>query len=396
MKPSEYLEGKDFSLVLGGPFFQLLRKVHLTGNALELIKQRTIIIALVAWLPLFILSFINGQAWGEGSKLPFIEDLEVHIRFLIAMPLMIIAELVVHQRMQVVVKEFGERNLIPASATEKFNHAITSALKLRNSKFAEGFILAITYVIGYNLVWHQSMAVDSTAWYSEPAVGKSNLSLAGTWFRYVSLPIFQFLFLRWYYRIFIWSRFLFHISRIKLRLVPTHPDYVGGLGFLSNTIYAFMPLALAHGAVLAGMISNHIFHDGDALLDFKVEIIIISMMVLCVVVLPLFFFSSQLTDAKRIGSIDYGKFAARYVQSFDAQWIQGQIHTDEVLSHTQEIQGLADLGNSFQVIEKMQFVPIKRNDLLMLVVITIAPVLPLVLTMMPLSEVIKMLSGILF
>jgi hypothetical protein len=120
------------------------------------------------------------------------------------------------------------------------------------------------------------------------------------------------------------------------------------------------------------------------------------MMVLCVVVLPLFFFSSQLTDAKRIGSIDYGKFAARYVQAFDAQWIQGQINSDKVLSHTQEIQGLADLGNSFQVIDKMQFVPIKRNDLVMLVVITIAPMLPLVLTMMPLSEVIKMLSGILF
>jgi hypothetical protein len=58
--------------------------------------------------------------------------------------------------------------------------------------------------------------------------------------------------LRWYFRIFIWMRFLWQVSRIELSLVPTHPDRVGGLGFLGNTVYAFTPLAVAHGAQLAG------------------------------------------------------------------------------------------------------------------------------------------------
>lgn len=396
MKPSEYLEGKDFSIVLGGPFFQLLRKAHLSGNALELIKQRTVIIALLAWLPLFILSVIKGQAWGEGTNLPFIEDFEVHIRFLIAVPLMIVAELLVHQRMRMVVVQFEERHLIPEPSLAHFHKAIGAALRLRNSIFAELFIIVLIYVIGYNVVWERSMAVETTAWFSEPSVGKGELSLAGIWFRYVSLPLFQFLLLRWYYRIFIWARFLFQVSRIKLRLVPTHPDYVGGLGFLSNVVFAFIPLAVAHGAVIGGMISNHIFHEGATLLDFKISIIVIVVIVLLLVVLPLFFFSAQLNDTWRMGCIEYGKLASRYTQAFDVRWIRENSNPENVMANTADIQGLADMANSYSIVEKMQSIPIKRNDIIMLTLATIAPILPLVLTMMPLSELIKILSGVLF
>lgn len=396
MKPSADSEVKDFSIVLGGPFFQLLRKTHLTGNALELIKQRTIVISLVAWLPLFVLSVIKGQAWGEGINLPFIEDLEVHIRFLVALPLMVLAELMVHQRMMSVVEQFEARNLIPETSKVQFRKAIAAAFKLRNSIFAEVFLVLLIYVIGYNVVWTKSMALDTTTWYSEPALGKSNLSLAGIWFRYVSLPIFQFLFLRWYYRLFIWSRFLFHVSRIKLRLVPTHPDYMGGLGFISNIVFAFMPLAVAHGAVLAGMIANHIFHEGAVLLDFKIEIIIIVLLVLLVIIFPMLFFSSQLSDSKRTGSMEYGKLAARYVQAFDSRWVQGDGNIKDPLEQTQDIQGLSDMMNTYRALEKMQFIPITRTNIIMLALGTVAPVLPLALTMMPLSEIIKMLAGVLF
>jgi hypothetical protein len=60
----------------------------------------------------------------------------------------------------------------------------------------------------------------------------------------------------------IWARFLWQVSRLDLCLVPTHPDRVGGLGFLANTVYAFVPLAVAHGALLAGLLANRIFYLG--------------------------------------------------------------------------------------------------------------------------------------
>jgi hypothetical protein len=76
------------------------------------------------------------------------------------------------------------------------------------------------------------------------------LSLTGKWYVYVSLPVFQFLLTRWYYRVLIWVRFLWQVSRIELSLIPTHPDRVGGLGFLASVSFAFTPLAMAHGALL--------------------------------------------------------------------------------------------------------------------------------------------------
>jgi hypothetical protein len=395
MKPLENVDVKNFSLLLGGPFFQLLRKAHLTGNALELVKKRTLIICLIAWLPLFVISMLKGQAWGEGTNLPFIEDLEVHIRFLLAMPLMVFAELIIHQRMKLVVQQFEERELIPEDAKVQFNNAISSAYRWRNSYLSEAFIVILIYVIGYNVVWNRSMALDTTAWYTEPALGKSELSLAGVWFRYVSLPMFQFLLLRWYYRIFIWSRFLFQVSRIKLRLVPTHPDYAGGLGFLSNIVYAFMPLGVAHGAVIAGMIANHIFHEGAELLDYKVDIAIIAIVVLFITMVPMFFFLGQLSDIKRLGSLEYGKFASGCVQAFDNKWIR-QLSANKQENFNNDIQGLANLSESYQIIQKIQMIPITKTDILLLAASTLAPILPLLLTMMPLSDLIRMVSGILF
>jgi hypothetical protein len=87
---------EDFSLVLGGPLFQLLRRSHLSGNALELVRRRLLIIPLLAWLPLLALSVLEGQALGGTVAVPFLLDVEAHARFLVALPLLLVAELVVH------------------------------------------------------------------------------------------------------------------------------------------------------------------------------------------------------------------------------------------------------------------------------------------------------------
>ena len=76
----------DFSLVLGGPLFQLVARARLSGNALELLVRRVVVISLFAWLPLLILSILGGRAWGDGVRVPFLVDLEVHARFLLALP----------------------------------------------------------------------------------------------------------------------------------------------------------------------------------------------------------------------------------------------------------------------------------------------------------------------
>ncbi len=390
-------EPVGFSLVLGGPLYQLFRSAHLSGTGLELLRRRIIVISLFAWLPLLLLSALNGQLLGGDVAVPFLQDAEVHVRFLIAMPLLIVAEIVVHRRMHLVVRQFLERNLIPESARERFDSAIASALRLRNSVPAELLLVALVYGVGVFIVWRVYTVLDTSTWHTLPADDRgSRLSAAGMWYAYVSLPLFQFLLLRWYFRIFIWLRFLWQVSRIDLNLLPIHPDRLGGLGFLSNTAYAFVPLALAHGAVLAGQIANRIFHLGAELLSFKVEIALVVCFVQFLVFAPLLLFSLQLAQAKRAGLREYGTLAARYIRDFDSKWLRGNTPAREPLVGSADVQSLADMGNSFEGVRKMRVAPVTRDAIVQLAVATAVPVAPLLLTIMPLEELVKLLAGILF
>jgi len=389
-------DSQDFSLVLGGPLFQLLRRAHLSDDTLMLARRRIIVLSLFAWLPLLALSALEGQLLGGSAAVPFLKDVEVHVRFLLAMPLLIGAELVVHRRMRPLLKQFHDRNLIPVSATTRFDAAVASAFRLRNSVLAEVLLIALVYGVGVLIVWRHSMALDTATWYATPSAGGPMLSFAGMWYGYVSLPVFQFLLLRWYFRLFTWTRFLWQVSRIELSLVPTHPDRVGGLGFLSKTVYAFAPLAVAHGALLAGMLASRIFYLGAKLTDFKVEIAVMVTFLLCVVLGPFLVFASQLAEAKRTGLREYGTLAERYVREFDAKWLRGGAPADEPFVGSGDIQSLADLGNSFEVVQTMRIAPITKDAVIQLVAATVAPIVPLALTMMPLEELLKKLFGILF
>jgi hypothetical protein len=389
-------EPQDFSLVLGGPLFQLLRRSHLSGDVLELVRRRVIVISLLAWLPLLVLSALEGHALGGNVAVPFLLDLDVHIRFLVALPLLIVAELVVHKRMRFVVRQFLERNLIPESGLPRFEAAIASAFRLRNSVLAEVLLIAIVYVAGVLIIWRHYGVLATATWYAAPTVEGSKLSFAGMWYGYLSLPLFQFLLLRWYFRLFIWTRFLWQVSRIELSLVPTHPDRVGGLGFLAYTVHAFTPLAVAHGALLAGLIANRIFYVGAALPEFKIEIVVLVVFIMCVVLGPLLVFAPQLAQAKRAGNREYGTLAERYVREFDAKWLRGGVPADEPLVGSADIQSLADLANSFEVVRTMQIAPITKDAILRLIGATLVPVVPLLLTMMSIEELVKTLFGILF
>lgn len=386
----------DFSLVLGGPLFQLLRRAHLADDALMMVRQRIVVISLFAWLPLLLLSSLQGQVLGGGESVPFLLDVDVHVRFLLAMPLLIAAELVVHRRIRSVVGLFLERDLIPASARARFDAAIGSAMRLRNSVLAEVLLIILVYGVGVLIIWRHYTALDAATWYATASADGSQLSFAGMWYGYVSLPVFQFLLVRWYFRLFVWMRFLWQVSRIELCLTPLHPDRLGGLGFLSNTVYAFALLATAHGALLAGQIANRIFFLGATLPEFKAEIAVMLFFMLCLVLGPLLVFAPQLAQAKRIGLREYGTLAERYVREFDAKWLHGGAPADEPLVGSGDIQSLADLGNSYEVVRTMRALPVTKEIVLQLAVATLAPIVPLALTMMSLEELLKTLFGVLF
>ncbi len=383
----------EFSLVHGGPLFQLMMRAHLSGDALTLIRRRIATFVLVSWLPLLILCAAGGTLLGPDLTVPFLTDIETHVRFLVVVPLLLAAELIVHQRLLGVTRTFLERNLIPAASIPRFRAAVASAFRLRNSLLAELLLLAFVYGVGVLIVWRHT-ALETSAWYTRASDAGPRLSDAGRWYAYVSLPIFQFLLLRWYFRLAIWIRFLWQVSRIELALVPTHPDQLGGLGFLGNTVYAFSVLLVAHGAMLAAQIANRIFFAGAALADFKVEIAVLVGFLMAAVFGPLLVFSPQLARARRQGLNEYGLLAERYVREFDGKWVRGHRSEAEPLLGSADIQSLADMGNSFAVVRSMRLAPITRNAVLPLAACVLVPLIPLLLTVMPFEELAKKLLGL--
>jgi hypothetical protein len=245
-------------------------------------------------------------------------------------------------------------------------------------------------------IWRTQGALDVASWYGVSADGKWRPSLAGWWLGSVSLPLFQFLLLRWCFRLFIWARFLWQVSTIDLRLVPTHPDRAGGLGFLGAVAYAFWPLLLAQGAMLGGMVASKIFHAGATLPEFKVELIGLVAVLGFAILGPMLVFGPKLAAAKRAGLREYGTLAQRYVREFDAKWLRGGAPTDEPLVGTADIQSLADLGNSFEVVNGMRWVPFTGRTVLQLAVATLLPIVPLTLTMFSLQELLERLLKTVF
>ena len=385
----------DFSLVLGGPLFQLLRRSHLSDDALTLVHRRVLVFVLITWLPLLLLSVLEGRAWWGSTEVPFLLNVEVHARLLLALPLLIVAELVVHTRMRRAPVQFIARDLIRESDRPRFNAQIASATRLRNSLAAELSLIVLVYGVG--IAVREYISVDANTWAAAGSgSGLVDLSLAGWWQTLVSVPIFQFLLVRWYFRVFIWTRFLWQVSRIELQLVPTHPDRAGGLGFLANIVYAFTPVLVAHGVLLAGLIGDRIFFTGAKLPEFIVEIIAVVGALVFLVLCPLMVFGPQLSRARRAGLGEYGVLAQRYVREFDSKWIRGKRDPAEPLVGSADVQSLADLANSFDVIRTMRFVPFSKETVFQLGVITLAPLLPLTLTMLSLEELLKRLLGAVF
>jgi hypothetical protein len=383
----------DFSIVLGGPLFQLLRRARLEGDHLELLYRRVIFFLGITWLPLFLLATVGPFA-GSAGRLAFLRDIEVHARFLVALPAFIVAELVVHSRMLPVVRRFVERRIIPLEDLPRFYQVVESAFRLRNSVPLELGLFACVYTFGL-WFWHGRFGIEAGTWYAAPG-GRWNLTPAGVWYVFISIPLLQFILLRWYVRFLIWCRFLWQVSKLPLNLIPTHPDRAGGLGFLGAIAYTFGPVLFAQGAMLAGLIASNVLYHNGKLFSFKLYAGCFVGFFVFAIFGPLLVFTRQMAAARRKGLAEYGLLAQRYVEGFRDKWVLGYGVNSEDLLGTGDIQSLADLGNSYTVVQEMRLVPFNVKDLSRLAAATVAPMVPLLLLVWSPEEVIMQVFKVVF
>lgn len=381
----------EFSLVQGGPLYQLLLKARLARPPLELAHRRMLAFSALAWLPLLALTLMEGTALG-GVGVPFLLDVEAYARFLLAIPILLLAELVLHERVQDIIGQFRERSIVPAKAMPRFEGAIEAAVRVRDSRAVEPLLLAIVFLLGPWL-WRHGLALQTDTWYASVSADGVELTRAGWWFVYVSAPIFQFLLLRWYFRLALWWRFLWQVSRIPLDLKALHPDRAGGLGFLGESVSAFMPVLVAQSLLVSGIIASRVVSGTHGAIEFRGEIVVLIVALIAMIVVPMLFFSPQLAAARRDGLRRFGALANTYVRDFDRKWLVGTTPAGEELIGSADIQSLADLAGGNDIVREMRTVPVGFRKIIVLAVATSAPFLPLVLTVIPLGELVKDIVG---
>ena len=278
--------------------------------------------------------------------------------------MLILAEIVADRRIRPIVKRFVERHLIVPEELPKFNAAISAARRIHDSVTADIVLLVFVYTGGI-WIWRHQIARGCASWYASPTGAQIHLTMAGYWLALVSVPVFQFVLLRWYMQFLIW--FVVSVSSFTSQsaLATLHPDRAAGLGFVGGSSLVFAPLLFAHSALLSGQIASRVLYNGESLFSSKMTI-----PWLCrpfqslrgagsaVSVSPR---SSYTPSAEVIAR--YGNFASRFVTDFDQKWLKGEANVEPTLAG-QDIQSLADLGNSFAVVRGMRFVPIGNHDML--------------------------------
>jgi hypothetical protein len=390
-----FLENEQhFSLVLGGPLYQLYLHTGLARPPLQLVVRRTLTVSLICWLPLFLLTAVAGHLTA-GTPVPFLRDPEVHIRFLVALPLLIGSEVLVHRRVRLIVRQFLVRGIIASHDQPRFEKLVASAMRLRNSLIAELVLLGLLLTLGH-WVWSHEFALPISTWYAKADSSGRHLTAAGWFYAFISLTIFRFIIFRWYFRLFVWWRFLWQVRAMPLHLNLYHPDRAGGLGFLSGSPLTFAPVIASQTIVVAGIIFARILYAGEKLPDFKMEIAAVLIFCILLLVLPLGFFAAHLARAGRTARLELGALASHYVGDFRRKWIQSGVPAAEPLLGTPDIQSLADLANSFAVVSEIRLLPITLQAFVRVVTLVALPLLPLTLTMVPLEEAIQKLFQIVF
>lgn len=376
-------------LMEGGPLYRIQKAVGLGRERARVTIKIAILLPLLTWVPMLVLSAIQGTAWGSSVRMAFLKDLSAYTRFLLAVPLLLAAETVVGPLIADAAEHFILSGVVGPKEYRAFDSAVEKALRSRDSAIAELIMLVAAY--GLSVTGFMETAVQGPTWFAARTADGTSLTFAGWWLVLFCIPLFQFLVLRWLWRTFLWFQFLHRISKLDLNLYPTHPDQAGGLGFVGHAQRLFSILLFSYSIGVVGVLANEIVYDKIPLKNFAAAIATYVIVALVVILAPLMVFSGKLIKTKRIGLEEYGKLATAYTGSFHRKWIKDDPPNSEPLLGTGDLQSLADLGNSYALIEHMNILPVNPRTPIQLAIASLVPLVPLLFTVMPAKDVLKLL-----
>jgi hypothetical protein len=383
----------------GGPAYRFTHQLVQHWHIGKSIRPRILAFLVITWVPLLLFALLEGRALGSVPRDSLLLDFGTYARFFLGVPLLIIAEIVVGPRLRGAGLHFIQGGYVRPEDYPAFDQAIANVVKWRESKWAEVIIVAMAVTGAWFLTADTIQGgVNIASWRSvnNPDSFFFGKSLTGLWYHLVAIPIIQFFLYRWLWRLIIWTRFLWTVSRLNLNLVSTHADQAGGLGFLGTAHNSFGILAFALSCVLSAEVASLLVFQHAQIETFKVEFVVVLVLVQVVFFGPLLIFMPLLSRTRLAWLRQYSLFVAHYNRAFHDKWIDGTPPVDEKLLGSADIQSLADLGASFDYIRSMKVVPFSMRVMIQLAIMTSIPCLPLLLLVFPLNKLLSLLAGAVF
>ena len=373
-------------LFAGGPLLRLRSRLWLLRGR-PYVGRRALLFVLVAWLPLVVLAALQSA---EGRV--FLRDLGGFARYAIAGPLLLLAEVSCLPVLRTIVQRFLD--LTPSSEVRtQYLDTVDAVRRLLRHPLAEVLVVALAYLLSAAMHSRVQLA-HLPAWYR--AASGDAWSLAGWWHAWVSLPLLLMLLLGWLWRLLVWTRFLWRVSRLDLALVPTHPDRAGGIAFVGYSLAGFAPAAAALGAIVAGAIGNQVLYAGSSLEAEKDALFTVVVFAVVLFTAPLTVFSSVLLATMRRGAQQYDELATAIGRQFEHEWFDAErrpLHKQ--MLDRGDFSAATDLYQVVDRVRAMWLVPVQWRGLAMLALATALPFLPVTLMVVSFDAVIDALLGLL-
>lgn len=377
--PEPGRDGPRAFSITHGPLLRALGRLHLTradGSA------RAWPLVAITWGPLVAVALVGAVAGHPPA--PILRDLSVHTRLLIGIPLLLKAERILEQRCRSAVDQLCAGRFADRAALDRI---IDRAERLRDSRPAVLVLAALALLGGLALRW------GFTGLFTRIST-PGERSLADLWYVFVAWPIAQLVILRWLWHWSIWSYIAVHLSRLPLATIATHPDRAAGIRFLEEPISGFSGFVLALSAVIASVWATEILGGRATLRTFVPEFVAFLAVAAAVACGPLLLFIGVLRRARRRDIVRYSGLALDYVRAFHRKWIEDGSDRGELLG-TADLQSLNDLGGAYASLEKVRLVPIEPRTIVGLLAAAVVPMLPVVVTAIPLEELLRRLVHVL-
>lgn len=373
-----------FCLVRDDWFFRMQQKVGLMSAQGLGVGRRALFWSMLAWLPLVLWAGLTGHLTPSDQGESILQHYGVHVRCLLAIPLFILGESLLHGATTRLLPYFIESGLVGGDDLPRFRAIIERTRKLRDSTFP--WIVMAGFIVVRTTLPLASGELHEITW-ATSADGASH-GFGGWWFLYVTRSVFLILVFAWLWRLVLLGILFVRLARLNLRIVPTHPDGLGGLGFIEELPRAFAPVVLALSAVAAAKWGHDVVYHQQSVTELKPLIIAMTVSILAVFLAPYLAFSGRLKAAKKQGLLDYARLVGDQGRLVHRRWILNEPVANSELLNAPEIGPMADASAIFQSVQGMRTLAIGKKGLIALTVPLLIPQLVLLSLQIPIKDIL--------